>query len=101
MGRVIKTNLSKYANPNLAPGAKNAVLASIMEYLNGEEFVRIVTAPTMYKSPNFVLQLETDSGFGGATVEYSPTSVSSRYVCKRSYLHVCEWVGCVRQWAED
>lgn len=82
MGRVIKTNLTKYTNPNLASGAKKAVLANIMEYLNGEEFVRIVTAPTIYKSPDFVLQMETDSGFGVTAVEYSPTSMPARYLCK-------------------
>lgn len=67
-------NLGKYANPNLAQGPKKAVLASIMEYLNGEEFVRIVTAPTNYKSPDFVAQVEQDTG--ALEVNYSSAPVN-------------------------
>lgn len=77
MGRVIKKNLGQYANPNLAQSAKAAVLASMMEYLNGEEFVRIVTAPLAYKSPAFVQSTEQDLGVMG--IEYSPTNANQRY----------------------
>lgn len=78
MGRVIKTNLGKYANPKLAQSAKAAVLASVVEYLNGEEFVRIVTAPLSYKSPDFVSSTEAELGVMG--VSFSPTSVRQRCV---------------------
>lgn len=74
MGRVIKTNLGKYANPKLAQGAKAAVLASVVEYLNGEEFVRIVTAPLNYTSPDFVGATEAELGAMG--VKFSPTNAS-------------------------
>lgn len=76
MGRIIKKNLGQYANPNLAQSAKTAVLASIMEYLNGEEFVRIVTAQLAYKSPDFVMSTEQELGVMG--VEYSPTNTRHR-----------------------
>lgn len=73
---MIKTNLGKYANPNLAQGAKAAVLASITEYLNGEEFVRIVTAPVNYKSPDFVASTERNTESIG--IKYSPTAPPQR-----------------------
>lgn len=72
MGRVIKTNLGKYANPKLAQGAKRAVLASVVEYLNGEEYVRIVTAPLTYQSPDFVRAMEKEQEAVG--VAFSPTN---------------------------
>lgn len=78
MGRVIKTNLGKYANPKLAQSAKAAVLASVIEYLNGEEFVRIVTAPLTYKSPDFVSSTEVELGVMG--VSFSPTNARQRCV---------------------
>lgn len=53
-------NLGKYSNPNLAQGTKRAILASIIEYLNGEEFVRIVMAPMNYQCPDFMIQVEED-----------------------------------------
>ncbi|CAM9252967.1 unnamed protein product [Ectocarpus sp. 8 AP-2014] len=75
-GRVIKTNLGKYANPKLAQGAKAAVLASVVEYLNGEEFVRIVTAPLNYQSPDFVRATEAELGVMG--ISFSPTNARQR-----------------------
>lgn len=74
---MIKTNLGKYANPNLAQGAKVAVLATITDNLNGEEFVRIVTAPLNYASPDFITFTEQE--VGGAGVNYSPTVAPQRY----------------------
>lgn len=79
MGRVIKTNLGKYSNPNLAQGSKVAVLASIVEYLNGEEFVRIVTAPLKYTSPAFVASTEEELR---AEIKFVPTPMASR--CDKS-----------------
>lgn len=73
MGRVIKTNLGKYANPKLAQGAKGAVLTSVVEYLNGEEFVRIVRAPVSYQSPDFVLAMGEEQAAMG--IAFSPTNV--------------------------
>lgn len=70
MGRVIKANLGKYANPKLAQGAKAAVLASITEYLNGDEFIRIVSAPLNYTSPDFVSSTEQELETIG--INYSP-----------------------------
>lgn len=76
MGRVIKTSLAKYANPKLAQSAKVAVLASVVDYLNGEEFVRIVTAPLNYKSPDFVSAAEAELGAVG--INFSPTNARQR-----------------------
>lgn len=76
MARVIKTNLGKYANPKLAQSAKAAVLASMVEYLNGEEFERIVTAPLNYISPDFVSSTEAELGTMGVT--FSPTNARQR-----------------------
>lgn len=76
MGRVIKANLGKYANPKLAQGAKAAVLASITEYLNGDEFVRIVSAPLNYTSPDFLVLTEQELEHVG--INYSPTNARQR-----------------------
>lgn len=76
MGRIIKANLGKYANPKLAQGAKAAVLSSITEYLNGEEFVRIVSAPLNYTSPDFVVSTEQELETVG--ISYSPTNARHR-----------------------
>lgn len=75
---MIKTNLGKYANPNLAQGAKAAVVASIMEYLNGEEFVRIVTAQTSYSSPDFVIQVQEELGI--TAIDYQATAMRNGWV---------------------
>lgn len=72
---MIKACLGKYANPKLAQSAKVAVLASVVDYLNGEEFVRIVTAPLNYKSPDFVSATEAELGAMG--VAFSPTDSTS------------------------
>lgn len=80
---MIKTNLGKYTNPKLAQSAKTAVLASVIEYLNGEEFVRIVTAPLNYKSPDFVSSTEAELGAMG--VNFSPTNARQRYVCSKLF----------------
>lgn len=85
MGRVIKTNLGKYANPKLAEGTKVAVLASVVEYLNGEEFVRIVSAPLTYQSPDFVRAMEEDQEPMGVTL--SPTKTKR---CQRLYRYKCQ-----------
>lgn len=69
---MIKTSLGKYANPKLAHGAKVAVLASVVDYLNGEEFVRVVTAPLNYTSPDFVRA--TEAALGAMGVNFNPTN---------------------------
>lgn len=79
---MIKTNLGKYANPKLAQGAKGAVLASVVEYLNGEEFVRIVTAPVSYQSPDFVLAMGEEQAAMG--VVFSPTNLQRYGIICRS-----------------
>lgn len=87
MGRVIKTNLGKYANPKLAQGAKAAILASITEYLDGEEFVRIVTAPLNYRNPDFIGSMEQELGIIG--MDYNPTTMQER--CARHSSDVRCW----------
>ncbi len=91
MARVIKINLGKYANPKLAQSAKAAVLASMVEYLNGEEFERIVTAPLNYNSPDFVSSTEAELGTMG--VNFSPTNARQRY--SRVWRCICliRWSG--------
>lgn len=76
---MIKTNLKKYTNPNLPPGEKNRILSTLTEYLNGGEFARAVTAPTIYKGPDFVTQME--AGVEGlANIQYGPHDAQERYV---------------------
>lgn len=86
---MIKTSLGKYANPKLAQGAKVAILASVVDYLNGEEFVRIVTAPLNYTSPDFVGSTTAEQGAMG--VSFSPTNVQQRY--GRSVSYSVPWLG--------
>lgn len=83
---MIKANLGKYANPKLAQGAKAAVLASITEYLNGDEFIRIVSAPLNYTSPDFVVSTEQELASVG--ISYTPTN--ARQGCDRQpIIHEC------------
>lgn len=76
---MIKANLNKYTNPNLPFGEKNRILSTLTEYLNGGEFARAVTAPTIYKGPDFVAQME--AGVEGiAGIQCGPQDAQERYV---------------------
>jgi hypothetical protein len=85
MARTIKTNVTKYSNPNLSGSAKKDVLMSILDWLSGDEYAKIITAGPTYESPDFVQNAK--AGVAAVVIESKPAQQYTPDAAKRDAYH--------------